>query len=116
MKTRGGGTMKTSIEKMEASHRELLVSIASNLRKKANILSRERHFMGDSCDELAKTIEDYLAKTTEICDCCEGKEFDRDNFECYECHDPVAVCTDCKNIVAGCRCGHCVEGATFHEE
>ena len=52
----------TNVVNLEEWHRALLVSVAANLRNKARILSREGHFMGESCDDLAQTIETYLSK------------------------------------------------------
>jgi hypothetical protein len=107
---------KTIIESQEASHRDLLEAVARNLRLKARILLREKHFLGESCDDLAQTIETYLSKITKTCECCGSKDLDRATFRCSACNDSIAVCNDCKSIVGSCSCGHCVDGATFHEE
>lgn len=107
---------ETIAEKLEASHRALLIEVASNLRRKAGILSREGHFMGQSCDDLAQIIENYVSKAVGTCECCGSKDLDRATFRCSKCNDSIAVCNDCKSIVGDCGCGNCMDGASFHEE
>lgn len=47
------------------------------------------------------------------CDCDEQKP---DNcYVCEECNQDIVICGECSKIIDGCECGHCPEGATFHE-
>jgi len=45
-----------------------------------------------------------------------GGEVISDYACCAKCNQPIDVCSDCNTIAAGCDCGHCEAGATFHEE
>ena len=54
---------EVKVAKMEEEHRALLKSVAANLRVKARILQKRMDkAMGESCDDLAQTIETYLSK------------------------------------------------------
>jgi len=46
--------------------------------------------------------------------CCIDAEPD-DGYVCEKCGGGVIFCSDCHTILDPCPCGHCPEGATFHE-
>lgn len=35
---------------------------------------------------------------------------------CAGCGETVTVCAECDEIIRGCWCGDCEEGATFYDE